>query len=430
MRRPAEDDWLVPGTCTTPVPNLSLGGLTMSKKLITKLRQERDAARASADTILSKAETGAELTDLEKTNLAELEGDATQLDARILELTNMELARIEAAKLDRKLDTAMAETVIEVNEPARDIATRFTESDAFSRYQQTPAGTSAMFEVEDFALSSYAAGDPLKSVDANGKPFAGVTRASDRDTPNLGTPLLDAMFYEPVTTNAIEWIHWPAAPLAEVVAEGAVKPEHQLAPTLVEGTLEKLAHHTPVTREMLEDVPRTRAIIEGKLLTGVRLKAEANGIAALAAAALPPTVAAAGKFLEAIRVGIATVQEKGFNPNVVALNPFDYADIDIALLGKTLNGAITGTTPWGLSFVPSFGIKKGEAYVGDFKQGMTLFDRRTLGVYITDSHGEEFTKNILRILAEGRMKAVVTDANAITKVAPAGAPAAAPPAAK
>ena len=40
----------------------------------------------------------------------------------------------------------------------------------------------------------------------------------------------------------------------------------------------------------------------------------------------------------------------------------------------------------------------GTAYVGDFKEAMTLFDRGNLAVYMTDSHASEFVDNVLRLL--------------------------------
>ena len=50
---------------------------------------------------------------------------------------------------------------------------------------------------------------------------------------------------------------------------------------------------------------------------------------------------------------------------------------------------------------------------------MTLFDRGVADVFVTDSHGDFFIKNILVILAEGRYKSAITDPLALAETAAA-----------
>jgi hypothetical protein len=383
----------------------------MSKALILKLRADRDAARASAETLLTKMEAG-DLTETEQSNLKSLTDEATTLDARIKELTEMETQRIEAENLDARFDRLREEksSTLQVTEPAPDLGSRFTESEAYKSYLKTPSGNSGVFSTE-MAL--------VTTIDVNDANLIGTQRVRDAAMPTVSTPFLDALGYEPVGGNALDWIEWPlVVPEAGVVAEGAVKPEATYAPVLRSGTLEKLAHHIPVTREMLEDMPRARAIISGALMTGVRLKAEDNAYTALKAATLPTaqtSLADGGTLLGAIRIGIAECRAHGWASGTVVLNPFDYADIDISLLESTLLGARRDSSVWGLTVVSSAIVDPGTAYVGDFKAGMTLFDRRVTNLYITDSHASEFTSNILRILAEARMKAIVTRPEAIVE---------------
>ena len=51
----------------------------------------------------------------------------------------------------------------------------------------------------------------------------------------------------------------------------------------------------------------------------------------------------------------------------------------------------------------------GNAYVGDFSQSFTLFDRGVTDVFVSDSHADLFIRNILVILAEARVKSAITD---------------------
>jgi len=381
----------------------------MSKALIIKLRGQRDEARASADTILAKMERGEDLADTEKTNLETLTSEATTLDARIKELTEMETARIEALNLDAKFDSLKTEkSTLQIHEQPKDLGSMFTESSIYTNYIQTPSGNSGVFTTE-FAL--------LDTISTGVIP---VDHASEAAMPSHITPLLGAIGYEPVSGNAIDWIEWPETlPVAGLVAEGAVKPEATYAPVLRTGTLDKLAHHIPITREMLEDLPRVRSIVSNALLDGVRLKAEKDAVVALMGATIPPVTgsgAAGDTLLKMLRVGIATVQTKGYRPNAIALNPLDYADIDVELLGVTLAGARRESPVWGTTIIAVPELPAGTAYVGDFKAAMTLFDRRVTNVYMTDSHADEFTSNILRILAEARLKSVVQRPNALVEV--------------
>jgi hypothetical protein len=386
----------------------------MSKALIKRLRDERESARKSADTLLAKMESGSDLSEAESSNLEALVKSASDLDARIADLTKTEMARMEAEALDAKFDQATREFAsVQVTEPeSTSLADAFVNSEIFANYAKAPAGNSGVFE------SSYAL---IKTEDGSGNRLPGVARVRDAALPVRTTPLLDALGYEPVSSNSIDWIEWPlSAPVAGVVLEGAVKPEATYAPALRAGTLDKIAHHIPITREALEDIARARAIVSGALLDGVRAKAEADAAAALVAATLP--TAEHETLLGAIRVGVAECQMAGFQPRTVVVNPLDYAEIDIDLLTLTLNGARRESPVWGLTVVPAGAVAAGTAYVGDFNAGMTLFDRQVTSLYITDSHASEFTSNILRLLAEARMKSIVTRPEAIVECSKAATP--------
>ena len=92
-----------------------------------------------------------------------------------------------------------------------------------------------------------------------------------------------------------------------------------------------------------------------------------------------------GRLLAAIRVGIGKVEAAGFNPNAVALNPADYAALDVAVMGATVAGPVQQPTFWGLRPVAAGAIPAGKAYVGDFEAGATLFDRGVTNVFLSDS---------------------------------------------
>jgi HK97 family phage major capsid protein len=212
-----------------------------------------------------------------------------------------------------------------------------------------------------------------------------------------------------VSTGAIEWVIIGPDPEAAVVAEGAPKPEATLTFTPASAALETLAHWIQITRQALEDASYIQSLIETKLRRGLALKAEHDAAAAIVAG-WPAVGAVTGTtLLEAIRVGIATVEDRGYRPNAVLMNPADWAALDIAVMVESVDGPARQQTFWGLRPVASSDVAAGTAYVGDFQSAVTLFDRGVSNVFLTDSHAANFISNVLVILAETRLKTVATE---------------------
>jgi hypothetical protein len=199
--------------------------------------------------------------------------------------------------------------------------------------------------------------------------------------------------------------------MAAVVAEGAAKPEAALTFTPQTAALDTLAHWIQITRQALEDATYMQSLIETKLRSGLFKKMEYDVAAAILTATLPPAVGA--DLMSAIRVGVGVVEEAGYNPNAVLLNPADYAALDVAAAAASNSGPTKTATFWGLRPVAIKDVPAGQAFVGDFPAGVTMFDRSSTSVFLTDSHQDLFIKNILVILAEARVKSAVTDPAAL-----------------
>lgn len=241
-------------------------------------------------------------------------------------------------------------------------------------------------------------------------------------------PLFGLVGRETVSTGAFEYVRSTLTNNAAVVAEGQPKPESPYVETLVPGTLDTIAHWTQLSRQALEDSARVRSIVDGKLTTGVLRKVHDSIAAVIEAAVL--TAAVNADLLSAIRVAAGMVQENGWNPNAVLLNPADWAALDIGLQTGVVQGQpVVQTQFWGMRPIASSLVPAGTAYVGDYLEGVTLFSRNGVGVYVSDSHASTFVSNIFTILAEMRAKAVVVNASAIVKTSAtlvAAEPAAAP----
>lgn len=286
----------------------------------------------------------------------------------------------------------------------------FTESDQFRAY--TGRGQSGVVELTDYLPHQQRA--PIMTTDLAIPSYVLPPRVQDITIP----PLLQVVDVVGVSAGVVEWVEITGDPEAAVVAEGAAKPEAILSFDPQSAPLDTLAHWSQITRQALEDAAYIRSVIEGKLRRGITIAIAKAINNALVGAAIPPaSVPAGGSLLEAIRVGIGVVQSNGYNPNAVLLNPADWADLDMSVMGGTLGGPTVGTTFWGLTPIASNLQPVGTATVGDFKAGVVWFDRNVSSVFISDSHADLFIKNTLVILAETRGKAAVPEPLALCEVA-------------
>lgn len=299
----------------------------------------------------------------------------------------------------------------------------FVASDAFRSYR----GRGRSESVELPVLRTRAAADPitLPELATILTPYV-----FSRDAAEPASALLDLITTETVSTNAIQYMVWgPDTTMAQVVAEGALKPPADLVHTSATTALDTYAWWKAITRQALEDVPRIQSIVETRLRAGITRALEAAVGTALTAATLAtaqaPAVPAASpipQLLANIRVGIGQVQALGYTPTVVALNPADFAVVDLGLLQATFSGPVVSGPYWGVRPVAVPGIPAGTAYVGDFATAITMFARAGAEVFMTDSHADFFLRNQLVILAEQRAKVAVIEAAAVVKCPSDAAP--------
>jgi HK97 family phage major capsid protein len=306
--------------------------------------------------------------------------------------------------------TTVAKQREQATEDTATLGELFTRSQQFAEYPGR--GTSQRVELSTRAL-------PLTLTGMAG----GLPDKPKMVLPNVygPAPLLDLIPTVSVAQNSLEIITWAkTAGGSAVVPEGTAKPSIEWAPTPATVTLDTIAVYTQLTRQLMEDAPAVRDMIDTELQADVARKLESEAAAALAAATLPT---ASGKdLLSAIRAGVGTVQAAGFMPSVVLLNPADWADLDITVLGSTLLGPSVGSQFWGLRPVASVAQPAGTATVGDFTAGAMRLARNGISLYLTDSHADTFTKNIFTLLAETRSKTVVKRPAAFVECAKAANP--------
>lgn len=227
----------------------------------------------------------------------------------------------------------------------------------------------------------------------------------------LRNPFLDMLGRVQVGSGAVTYMRWGAVTDAELVAEGELKPEADLALTEGATTLDTYAHWKAITRQALEDIPQIQSILQNKLLLGVRQKLEA---VATDVYNNDPDIATvdAADILSAMRVTLGMVEANGYQATAFLLNPADAADLDLAIMQGTVAGPVRYGSAFGKQVVTSNSQPAGSVGTADFKTALTWFDRNVLAAYLTDSHADYFLRNQLVMLAETRAVFVVTEPQA------------------
>lgn len=381
-----------------------------------RLTDERDSLTATATALTDKAATEQrDLSETEAASLATMQTRCAEIDGQLVTYDGQATSMRAYATLRSRL-TAEPDPEAPAPPPTPEtLQTRswgdlVLDSAQFREYHGhgRMAPVDVPFEIRQSHL--------IKSTDFDvGIPKHTFTPPEWQRT----SPFLDAIGTERVSSNSVEWLYWPPPdPEAQVVAEGAQKPEAEIPHEAMSASLLTLAHWSAVTRQAIEDFPRLRSIIETKLRNGLTLALENAAGAAITGATLQS--ASGADLLTAIRNAVAEVQGAGWTPNAVLLNPADWAAIDVQVMGGTLLGPAGAPSFWGMRPVSVPALPAGTAYVGDFNTAVTLFDRGVASVFMTDSHAALFISNVLIILAETRALPVVTTPAAIVKASAGG----------
>lgn len=220
---------------------------------------------------------------------------------------------------------------------------------------------------------------------------------------------------------------------ASAVSENTAKPEVSMAWTLDEAPARKIAAWVQVTSEVIDDAPTLRSYIDGRLayLLAVREEYEilnGSGTAPhlkgiLQYADLQTQTSGADSM---IRMGLAIgkIENVDGSANGIAMNPLDYWSLITTRRSTFFDGQQDGSAPfgapqqqiWGLPVVRSRAITSGEAIVGDWFLGATLFDRMTTRIVVGNQHSDYFTSNKVAVLAEERVALAVHRPDFFVKV--------------
>jgi hypothetical protein len=191
-----------------------------------------------------------------------------------------------------------------------------------------------------------------------------------------------------------------------------------------------IAGFTKVSRQALSDVGEIRTVVNTVLRRSidtaldVALHDGATGFAGgLSGLATAYTSLVYNTLVDATSEGVSTMQTAGFSPDVVFLNPADWLAVAVAkgtANDHYLSGSYLGRMPMemrGLRVVLSPSVDAGKSLIAD----STHMELVSVGGFAFEAAyaSDDFTKNLVTLLAEVRVIPVFRTTGALRYITPA-----------
>lgn len=255
------------------------------------------------------------------------------------------------------------------------------------------------------------------------------TRA-DRDDrlandPRRRLTLLEALPRIPVGSSSFEYAALSnySNAAGEQGDEGATKPAADVDTELVTARIATVAHFLRCSTQVLADNAALQVQLENLLGFGVASKLEElivsgsgqiQGLQQLGTAYAPPS-----GLRPADRIGAtwADMEEAGWRPSHVLLNPFDWQTIraerdqELAYVAGGW-GVADPMQVWGLSVVTTASLARGDVIVLDAAQ-VSMLDRQQVVVEAFPQDGENVSRNLVTLRAEARAGLAVFSPDAV-----------------
>lgn len=207
---------------------------------------------------------------------------------------------------------------------------------------------------------------------------------------------------------------------ADTVAEAALKPQSDLQVDLISVPIRTIAHWMLASRQIMEDAPQLRDLIDTELLYGLQLVEEdqllngggtgtdLNGIYTQATAFAATTTATSPNKIDVILHAMLQGALSELPPTGIVIHPGDWTSMRGLKDGDgryILGDPAANVEPrlFGLPVVATQAIASGTFLVGDFAGSATLYDRWQARVEISTEDSDNFRKNLLTVLAEERI---------------------------
>lgn len=206
------------------------------------------------------------------------------------------------------------------------------------------------------------------------------------------------------------------------VTEGATKAQSDIVLGLQTAKLPTIAHTVNASRQVLDDQPLLQQYLNGRLVYGLRLETERQVIAGAGTGADMAGMTASGNHtvftpatgdtaIDSINRALGLLETADYMPDAVILNPLDWRAIqrikgidDHYIVGNPLGAIEAGLWDCPVFATPS--MPQGYFIAGALGQSTAFWVRQEAIVEASESHSDNFTRNLVTFRAE--LRAVVT----------------------
>lgn len=298
----------------------------------------------------------------------------------------------------------------------------FVESDGYrstaghrDQSGQRIRATLATTELEHKAITSVAgSGASLIPVDRrlDNPALLPWNRLSIRDLVAPGITTSNAVSYPRQTSR-----NNAAAP----VAEGARKPQSDMAFEEVVANVRTLAHTFLASRQVLDDAPALAAMIDAEaragladvedaqLLFGSNTGQDLQGLHPFATPFVKQWAVTGGGPLDVLIQAIAQVEALNWQVDGMVLNAVDWRRLQSS---RDSTGRYIGNSPfeteiaqriWNTPVVATNRMPAGQFLIGPFRSQAQIFDRMGVEVLVSTENEDNFVRNMITIRAEKRL---------------------------
>ena len=306
----------------------------------------------------------------------------------------------------------------------KSIGQRLVESEQFIKLVGEKAGRGrASLELKEGELVDYTAGALVQTTRLPGIVQEPHRRLVVRDLLAGGT----------MGGNALEYVEEDFfVNNADMAEEYSQKRQSSMQFKVKSTSARVIAHYMKASRQILDDAPQLRSIIDGRLRYGLKLKEEEqllngngqgqnlHGLLPQASNFANPTTMAGYTIIDQLRLAALQVALAEFDATGFVINPKDWAEIELMKdsLGRYIIGNPQGTISaslWNLPVVATQAMAAKSFLTGAFDMGAQIFDRWQDRVEVATENEDDFIKNMVTILAEERLAFAVYRPKAFVK---------------
>ena len=374
-----------------------------------KLNQLGDAidAKINAATEAQKTNLKGELDNLKQSEIAKLTADYAELQKQ-LNAIDAKANRITGGMDSRK---SFGETLTEK-----------LKSDAMFKAFKERNSKSAVIDLAGFPLFAKA-GDMTTGNTYTGDVIAPTRVPGIVVDPERPAHVRDFIATATTDSNTVYYVRETAfEDNTATRAEGIAKPQSEFDLEQLEAPVRKIATFVRMSTEMLNDTPGLVGYLSSRLPKKLRLEEDAQilygdgnapnleGITEVATAYVDTLADADVNRFDVLVKAISQARVAEYNPNYIMINTADWYNM---LLTKDSEGGYIfpesarfgGVAPRiaGVPIVATTAITAGDFLVGDFAQGVQLFDRLQANIRFFEQDADNATKNLVTVVAEERL---------------------------